>query len=444
MQTLQKILDRVSIPPMVPMIRNIPDDSIPDVKAAVVSAMNADESLGRAVTPGKRIAVAVGSRGIANLPLLVRTVVAWFQAKEAAPFIVPAMGSHGGATAEGQLALLADLGVTEDSTGCSIRSSMEVVPLGTLPNGLGIYFDRTAHEEADGVFMINRIKGHTNFRGKWESGLVKMLAIGLGKHVGADSCHTYGFETMAGNIPAMAAVSLQKVPVLGGLAVVENSLDKVCLVEVLNARNLLERDAELLRFAKTRMPSLPCDQLDVLIVDEMGKDISGAGMDPNVLGRYSVPHMSGGPSISRIVVLNLTDASHGNSIGMGLADFTTYRFRDAINHEAAYINSLTSTATKGSYTPLVLPTDRDAIRGAIKTSNVPDMEKLRMMRIKNTLELLSFSVTPVMVNELEEQGCAVVGPAGDLAFTAEGQLRDHRRNGADRPSAAAFGNRFES
>lgn len=422
MKKLQEILGRVVIPPLVPMIRHIPDDSIVNVESAVVDAMHNDENLAGCVKPGMRVAVAVGSRGIAHLPLLARAVVAWFRAKGAEPFIVPAMGSHGGATAEGQTSLLADLGVTEKSAGCPIRSSMDVVKLGALPNGLGVFFDRIAYEEADGVFLINRIKGHTNFRGKWESGLVKMLVIGLGKHAGADSCHTCGFHTMAENIPAAAAVSLSKVALLGGLAVVENALDKVCLLEVLSPGNFLEREAELLLLAKARMPNLPCNHLDVLIVDEMGKDISGAGMDPNVLGRYSVPGMDGGPSIHRIVVLRLTAASHGNAIGMGLADFATYRLRDAINHEAVYINSLTSTATKGAYTPLILPTDRDAIRGAIKTSNIADSDKLRMIRIKNTLELSSFHASPCMAEELKEQGCSVTGPAKALAFTPDGSL----------------------
>jgi hypothetical protein len=332
------------------------------------------------------------------------------------------MGSHGNATAEGQISLLAELGITEASAGCSIRSHMDVVRLGSLPNGLSVYFDRTAHEEADGVFLINRIKGHTSFRGKWESGLVKMLVIGLGKQAGADSCHKYGMHAMPDNLPVMASVALRKTPVLGGLAVVENALDKICLLEVVGRERLLERDAELLSFARGRMPALPCSQLDVLIVDRMGKDISGTGMDPNVLGRYTSPGMSGGPSIKRIVALDLTEASHGNAIGMGLADFITRRFQKKIDYEACYLNALTSTNTRGAYTPLVLPTDRDAILSAVKTSNVAEPEKLRMMRIQDTLKLFRFAATPCMVEELCERGCIVEGPEKNLAFTPEGRI----------------------
>ncbi len=421
MKKIQEVLSRVEIPPMARMVRNIPDDTLPDAVAASFSALE-ESGIAGMVTPGMRIAVAAGSRGIAGYPAIMRACIDWFRAKGAVPFIVPAMGSHGGATAQGQVALLAGLGVTEESAGCPIRASMDVVKLGELGNGLGVYMDRIAHDEADGVFVLNRVKPHTNFRGKWESGLVKMLAIGLGKHTGADSCHSHGFQAMAENMPAMAAVVLERASILGGLAVVENAMDKTCRVEAVPAAAMFDRDAGLLEFARTRMPSLPFDSLDVLVVEEMGKNISGSGMDPNVLGRYSVPHMSGGPAISRIVVLDLTDASHGNAIGMGLADFIPWRFRDKIDFEAGYINSLTSTTTRGSYMPLALPTDRDAIRAAIKTCNVTDSGKLRMARIKNTLELGSFSVTPCMVEELLARGCEIAGPAEELAFSANGSL----------------------
>lgn len=422
MKNLRAILDRVVLPPIVPMLRTLPDDSITDVAGELFRRLEQAPGLAASITPGKRIAIAVGSRGIAELPVLVHGVVDWFRGKGAAPFIVPAMGSHGNATAEGQRSLLAELGVTEESVGCPIRSCMDVVQLGSLPNCLGVYFDRTAYEEADCIFLINRVKGHTSFRGKWESGLIKMLVIGLGKHVGADSCHTYGMHTMSDNLSAMASITLHKTPVLGGLAVVENALDKICLLEIVGREMLLERDAELLVFARKRMPSLPCSQLDVLIVDKIGKDISGAGMDPNVLGRYTSPGMSGDPSIKRIVALDLTEASHGNAIGMGLADFITSRFQKKIDYEACYINALTSTNTKGAYTPLVFSTDREAILGAIKTSNVTDPGKLRMMRIQDTLKLFRFAATPCMVDELREQGCEVAGSAKALDFTPKGRL----------------------
>ncbi len=422
MKNLRAVLDRVSLPPMVPMTRRLPDDSLSDVAGEVRRSMDESPGLAASIKPGQRIAVAVGSRGMADLPILVREVVQWFLAKGASPFIVPAMGSHGNATAEGQTALLTGLGVTEESAGCPIVSRMDVVLLGRLPNGLNVYLDKAAHDEADGIFLINRVKGHTSFRGKWESGLVKMLVIGLGKQIGADSCHTYGMHTMPDNLPAMAAVTMEKAPVLGGLAVVENALDKVCLLEVVDREHLLERDAELLLYARERMPSLPCSQLDVLIVDKMGKDISGAGMDPNVLGRYTIPGMSGDLAITRIVALDLTEASHGNAVGMGLADFITSRLWKKVDYEACYLNALTSNSTRGVYTPLVLPTDRDAIRGAVKTSTVPDLNKLRMMRIEDTLKLSRFSVTACMVDEMQERGCIVAGPEKALEFTPEGRL----------------------
>ena len=421
MENLRRVLSRITIPSMVPMIRHIHDDSVKDVVKETTEALERS-GIAANIDPGMRVAVAVGSRGIANISVLVRASVSWLRAKGAEPFIVPAMGSHGQATAEGQRSLLADLGVTEESAMCPVRASMDVVKLGELPNGLGVYFDRVAYEEADAVFVINRVKPHTNFRGKWESGIVKMLTIGLGKQIGADSCHTYGFSTMAENVPAMAEISLEKVNILGGVAVVENAMDQTCLIEAVRPERFLERDAALLEFARTCMPSLPIETLDILIVDEMGKNISGAGMDPNVIGRCSVSGVIFSPVINRIVVLDLTEESHGNAIGMGLADFITFRFKEKIDYEAAYINSMTATTTKGAFMPMAFPSDFDAIRGAIKTSNVTDMKKLRMMRIKNTLEMTHLGVTPNMVDELRQQGCEVDGPEASLEFSPDGTL----------------------
>lgn len=421
MRNLKKIIDHIKLPPMVRVIQTPFDDAIGDVAGETMRALERS-GIGARIKPGMRIAIAVGSRGVANIPILARCVVTWFREKGAEPFIVPAMGSHGNATAEGQVSLLADLGVTEETARCPIRSCMDVVPLGHLSNGLGVYIDRLAHEEADGIFVINRVKPHTSFRGKWESGLIKMITIGLGKQVGANSCHTYGFHTMADNLPAMAAVTLAKASILGGLAAVENANDKTCLVEGVSAEKLMERDAELQAFARTRMPTLPFDQLDVLIIDEIGKNISGCGADPNVIGRYTVPHMSGGPFINRIVALDITEPSHGNAIGMGLADFITKKFRDKINFEAVYINAMTAASTRGAYMPMVFPTDFDAIRGAVKASSVTDMEKLRMARIRNTLEINELYATPCMIAELRKRDCVIEGKPEGMRFSSEGRL----------------------
>jgi hypothetical protein len=421
MRNLKKLFEHITLPPMVRMSQVLPDNAIGDVAGETLHAL-VQSGLSAKVRPGMRVAVAVGSRGVANLPILVRSVVGWLREVGAEPFIIPAMGSHGNATAAGQTSLLADLGVTEATAGCGIRSCMDVVPIGRLSNGLGVYIDRIAHEEAGGIFVINRVKPHTSFRGKWESGLVKMLTIGLGKQVGADSCHTYGFHTMAENLPAMAAITLAEVNILGGLAVVENANDKTCLIEAVPADDFMRKDAELLAHARTCMPSLPFDQLDVLIIDEIGKNISGCGADPNIIGRYTVSHMSGGPSINRIVALDITESSHGNAIGMGLADFIPERFKDKIDFEAVYMNALTATSTRGACMPMALPTDSDAIRAAIKTSSVTDISKLRMARIRNTLEISELYVTPCMVDELLRRGCVAIEEIKTISFSADGQL----------------------
>jgi hypothetical protein len=410
------------IPPLARIRQNIPDDALTDVAGEARKAL-ADSGMAASIHPGMTVAVAVGSRGIANLPILVHSVIGWLRSIGAEPFIVPAMGSHGRATAEGQTELLAELGVTECSSGCSIRSSMEVVQLGTLPNGLPVYLDKQAHA-ADGIFVVNRVKPHTSFRGRHESGLIKMISIGLGKQIGADSCHSYGFLIMPDNLINMAAVALSQASFIGGLATVENADDKTCLVEAIPASVMVERDAALLEIARTKMPSLPFAALDVLIVDELGKNISGSGMDCNVIGRYSAPGISGGPVIGRIAVLDVTDESHGNAMGMGFANFITWRLRDKIDFEAVYANALTSTVTGGAGMPVAMATDLDAVKAAIKTCWAPDLARARIARIKNTLEIGVLQASAGILDEARARGCTVLGELEPMQFTQTGELHD--------------------
>jgi hypothetical protein len=390
--------------------------------AAAVHEQLALAGVGETVRPGMRVALALGSRGIARIDELAAAVVAGLNARGAHPFIVPAMGSHGGATAQGQLEVLARLGITEERVGCPIRSSMEVVEIGALPSGLPVRIDRHAHE-ADGIVVVNRVKPHTSFRGPSESGLVKMIAVGLGKQQGADSCHAQGFGHMAENIVAMAEVALAREKILFGVAVVENALDRPMTVAAVPAREIVTRDRELLVLAKANMPRIPFDPLDVLVVDRIGKEFSGTGMDPNVTGRHTSPWGSGGAHIERLAVLDVTDATHGNGVGIGVADFTTRRLVDRLDLDVMYANALTSTGVTGVRVPATLPTEREAIQAAVKTCGTTDPARVRLARVRNTLHLRDLFVSEALLPEARARpAITVLGEPEPMRFDEAGRL----------------------
>src|SRR5690606_34505221 len=293
---------------------------------------------------------------------------------------------------EGQREVLAHLGVTEESVNCEIRSSMEVIQLGTLPNGLPVYVDKYA-SEADGIVVINRIKPHTAFRGPVESGIMKMISIGLGKQQGAEACHQLGFKYMAENVPAMAKMIMEKKPVLFGVASIENAFDKVAYIEALTTEEIISQEPALQEKAKSLLPKLFFDQIDVLVIDQIGKNISGDGMDPNITGRYPTPYAHGGPDVTKMVVLDLTPQTEGNANGVGTADFTTQRLVDKMDKEATYANGLTSTVVGQTHISTTLPNDRMAIQAAIKSCNILDFTKVKMVRIKNTLQISEIEVS---------------------------------------------------
>jgi len=397
MDIIRELLRDVPIPRLVKIKQTFPSPKVGDVVNALRKELTKPGILDQ-IKPGMRIAVAVGSRGMAEIQTLVRTTIAAIRDRGGRPFIVPAMGSHGGATADGQTVILAQLGITETSVNCPIIASMEVVQLGTLANGLPVYIDKQAYG-ADGIVVINRIKPHTAFRGPSESGLVKMITIGLGKQKGADSCHRYGFKHMAENITAMAKVVLSQAPVLFGIGTIESAYEQIAKIVAVPAKEILAADAKLQREAKENLPRLPFDQIDVLVIDQIGKDISGDGMDPNITGRYPTPYASGGPSVSKMVVLDLTEGSHGNANGMGTADFTTRRLANKVKFAITYANVLTSTVVRASHLPMVLESDRLAVQAAIKTCNAFDMAKVHLVRIKDTLHLGEIFISEAMLEE---------------------------------------------
>ncbi len=339
------------------------------------------------------------------------------------PFIVPAMGSHGGAVAEGQDALLAHYGVTERHIGCPIRASMDVVELGQLPSGERIYTDRIAYAEADLVIPVNRIKPHTDFHGTVESGLFKMLAIGLGKQRGADALHASGFENFPWLIPAAGRFVLEHLRIPFGIATVENGYSQLALLEAIPSAMIATREPALLEEARRRMARLPVARLDVLVIDQMGKEISGAGMDPNVLGRYYQQRLPGGPDVQRIIVLDLTDATEGNAAGVGMADICTERVARKIDRMKTYINQLTAKLPEGGRLPLVAPNDRAAIQMAIASLRGAAYEAIRLLRIRSTKDLTQVWASEATLAELLAGGRAE--PLGELAppaFHADGNL----------------------
>jgi hypothetical protein len=376
----------MSFPRMVEARQVFDQPKLEDYVTEVRHQLNS-KGLAKKVKKGQRIAITAGSRGIANISLILRTVVEEVKATGGEPFIIPAMGSHGGATAHGQIETLRTLGITEESVCAPIVSSMEVDQIGEI-KGTPVYVDRNALR-ADGIIIVGRVKPHTDFKGTIESGLMKMMAIGLGKQKGAEMIHHNLYEGYHNLLPAAARLIMQKVPILMGLALLENAYHETCKVIALEPREFEAAELELLKEAKALLPRLPFKEIDLLIVEEIGKNISGVGMDTNVTGRFWMPGESDpdAAKIDKIVVLDLSPETHGNAIGIGLADLTTRRVFDKIDYPSTYVNCLTQGTCATGKTPIWLPNDRDAIETALRIIGPIDRSKARAILIKNTQEL---------------------------------------------------------
>lgn len=383
----------MTFPPLY-RIRQMFDDSCEPDPAGAVRREIERVDLSARFTAGQTVAVAVGSRGIQGIAGMVAALVSLLKEMGLSPFIMPAMGSHGRATSEGQKRVLEHLGITEASTGAPIRSSMETVSLGRLDSGAEVFIARDALE-ADHLVLINRVKPHTAFRGPVESGVCKMLAVGCGKHQGALNMHKFG---LGQSIAPAARVILSRLSVLFGIAVLENANEKTHTVRLVLPENFVESDAEMLREAFGLFPRIPLDDLDILVVDEMGKNISGAGMDPNVIGMWRRDGGLRQPDYRTLVVLDLTQESHGNAMGIGVADLTTRRVIDMLDMQATYTNALTAGVWTAARLPIALENDRVALETAL--SRVHDTEKVRMARVTNTLHLGTFWVSAVLLPEL--------------------------------------------
>ena len=398
------------------------DAAVVEDIAATVAAEMEKPTIRERIRPGMSVAVTVGSRGIANLALIVRETVRALRKIGANPFIIPAMGSHGGGSAEGQREVLEGMGVTEEYIGAPIRSSMQVVSIGALEDGRPVYIDRFA-SEADGIFLIGRVKPHTCFRGPYESGLFKMLAIGLGKHQGAVACHSQGFRKMAENVPLYARHMLKHAAVTGGLALIENAHDETSRIVALAADEIEEREPALLDEARGKMGRIHFEGLDILVVDEIGKNHSGDGMDPNVTGSFCTPFATGNLSVDQYVVLDLSPESHGNAIGLGMAHYTTRRVYEKIDFDAAYPNALTARVVLGIRLPMILNSDKLAIQAALYVSRGNGAQNPRLVRISNSSHVDEIWISESLREEAEANPLLeIIGEPEEFPFDAEGNL----------------------
>lgn len=417
----------MDFPSITPLRQTAPQPRVADV-AGETQARWLSSRLPERVHRGDRVAVAVGSRGIAHVDTIVRATLDVLRDLGTRPFVVAAMGTHGGATPEGQRQLLAGYGITEEKLRLPVRTEMATVRIGTNSWGEPVYWDKNAYE-ADAVVTISRIKPHTDFRGAYESGIVKMLVIGLGKRDGASQHHRWGYRGLRDMIPESSKVVLEKTRFIAGLAVLENAHEETALLRVLESDHLMQEEPKLLEQARAWMGRLPFEQLDLLVIGEIGKNYSGAGIDPNVVGRLLMEGQPepASPRITRICALDLSPESHGNGTGVGIADLTTERLLAAIDPAPFRMNNLTSCFLWRSKLPFAFSTDRECIASGIATCWQPRLDALRMAIIPNTLEVDELWVSPALAAEVRTvPGLEPLGDPQSLPLDALGNLDQER------------------
>lgn len=416
----------MAFPRVVRVRQRFQSTRVDDIPAGVAREV-ARLDLGSRLKPGDSVAVTAGSRGVANIAAITRSLAQELKERGGRPFIVPAMGSHGGGTAAGQRGVLERYGITEAAMGVPIRATMETRPIGETRDGIPVVLDRNVLE-ADHVAVVNRIKPHTDFDAEIESGLTKMMAIGLGKHQGAIRYHRankrHGYYRV---LTGVAEVVRRRCSILLGLGIVENGYDQTGVIEAMTSAELFEVEKRLLKVAKSWLARIPFDRGDLLLVDEMGKNVSGTGMDTNVIGRRagSGKPFAGAPRFSRIVVRDLTPESYGNAIGVGMADVVTRRLVDKIETRPTYVNALTSTNLESVRIPVTVDSDREALETAISTSSASSGEDCRMVWIRNTLKLDRFVASEALLDEAGgNRDLQVLGRPGELDFDAQGNLKN--------------------
>ncbi len=413
----------ISLPKMAYVDQEFPRPKVEDFAAAIQDQLaQHKEAIGD--LSGKKIAITIGSRGITNQTEIAKALIDELKGQGAEPFIFPAMGSHGGGTEEGQRKIVEDYGITEESMGVPIISSLETKEIGKTELGIPVYFNIPAYE-ADGVIILNRVKPHTDFSGKVESGLQKMMVVGIGKIKGAQNLHnnttSYPFDEL---IPATAKMVIETGKILGGLALIENAYHETAEIVFVPAQDIPEKEPELLNRAKNYMPSLPVESADVLVLDFIGKDISGVGMDPNIIGRrYRInTHWQEKPDITRIVLMDLSPKTKGNAVGIGLADFCTQRAVDKVDKKSTYLNAITSLNTVCSNLPLHFDDDRELLQHTFNSlGNLKN--GLRMLHIRDTLNLTRIEASEALLGDLmSHPNVTTISEPHQLAFDENGHV----------------------
>ncbi|MFZ9862345.1 MAG: lactate racemase domain-containing protein [Gemmataceae bacterium] len=413
----------MQIPKVMKVQQIAPQPEVKDVYQETLSEWK-KSGLSSVINKGSSVAIGVGSRGIANLSQIVKAAIDYFKSIGAVPFIVAAMGSHGGANSKGQRELLGEYGVSEDKLGVPVKTDMDSTVIGTNSWGEPVYWDKNALA-ADAVVTISRIKPHTDFRGNYESGIAKMIVIGLGKREGASQHHRWGFKGLRDMLPETARVILEKTKFLGGLAVLENAQEKTARLEFVSKAKLMEIEPKLLEEARGLMGRLPFKALDLLIVGEIGKNYSGAGIDPNVVGRLLIEGENDFefPKIIRMCALDLSPESHGNGTGVGIADLTTDRLLQKIDPVPFRMNNLTACFLWRSKLPISFPNDHECIKAGLETCWQPNFEKIKMAVIPNTLEMAELYISPALEEEARtNKDLKIVGGYEPLHFNPEGNI----------------------
>lgn len=413
----------IELPKLVKISQRFDETRVEDIDRAVKETLQ-NSSLAQKIRRGNWVAIGVGSRGVADIFEITRATVETVKELGGKPFIVPAMGSHGNAVAKGQIEILANFGITPEKVGAPIRASMDVVCLGNMSDGTPVYFDRYAYE-ADAIIPINRVKVHTDFTGELGSGVQKLMVIGLGKHKGASTIHRRGIGCLKKSLIEASQLIIKKAPIAVGLAVVENAYHQPAIIKALEPETMEKEEKRLLARSKELMAKLPVEQADVLLVNEIGKEISGSGMDTNIIGRLMIPGEPEfvSPRITKIVVLHLTKASHGNAVGIGLADFTTRQLVEEIDFNALYTNMVTATYVQRGMIPIVLDSEEEAIKVAVDTCWHHPTKEVRMLFIKNTNDLKYLYVSESILEEIGDRpDIKVEGQPEELHFDSEYRL----------------------
>ena len=415
----------MAFPKMMLIQQSFTAPQVEDIPAAVSQEV-AGLNLAAKVKPGQTVAVTAGSRGIHSIALIIKTLIKELKALGAEPFVVPAMGSHGGGTAEGQRAIVEGYGITEEYVGAPIKATMEVVEVGRTQDDIPVFFDKYAHE-ADHVAVVNRIKPHTSFTGEIESGLHKMMLIGLGKHQGARLYHQAIVNHSFGHIiDTVARTVIDKCGILLGLAIVENQNDRTALIKGVAPEEFAVRERELFKKAKQWLPRLPFDQVDLLIVDKIGKNFSGTGLDTNVVGRKFNNHKAADdeyPKVTRIFTRDLSDETHGNATGLGIGEFTHKRAVDKVDWNFTYTNCLTGNHPSAGSIPMHFDTDTKVLEAALSTIGLKGPDRARIVRVRNTLDLVEVLVSEAYLDEVNaREDLAQAGPLRDMEFDAQGDL----------------------